>query len=443
MCMNMIQWKKCHYDNSKGAHDNFMASELILLMCSMFALAITWMMSEYILFEKKLNIWAGIMALAGIVLAFAAAYVLKWDTYLLGLAGGSIGLLIYYFFDRNRREALILMLSLSAMVSANIPVMIGIKEAYHMYLLWFLMIIFGIAMAPYTKKDKKTETVWVKRDEFTPFYLLFLIFPILAIAVAVSTDLKERSSWFAICWTAGLILIYLACIWLIQQLVIMQNMAQLLQEAEQRQKESGAYMNVIRSQRHDFNIHLYTISGLIRSGEYEKCDRYVSDLVSEANAINDIMPVRDAVIGSMLYNMREEARRKGSDIEYHITYDMYNIAMSGFECNKVIGNLLQNAIDALKTKEDKAARIRMKILKRRGNTVIIVENRFVGDYSEIAEAFMPGYSTKKHHDGIGLYMVKKAVERQGGRIYTELEGETLRFTVNIPNLFQPEDKEID
>lgn len=420
-----------------------MISELILLMCSVLAVAIAWLISEYILFEKKLNILAGIASIFGLTILFIAAYLLKLDTYLLGMVGGAIGLVSYYFISRDRREAFIMLLSLMAMISTNIPVIIGVNKEHQRYLLWLLMIIFALAIAPYTRADENKKEIWGKRDELTPFYLLFLIVPILAIAVAVSVDLKERSVWYAIGWMAGLMLLYIGSIWLIEQLRIMQNMAQLLYEAERRQKESGAYMNVIRSQRHDFNIHLHTINGLVHSGEYDKCEKYVSDLVSEANAINDIMPVSDAVIGSMLFNMREEARRRGSDIEYHITYDMHNIAMSGFECNKVIGNLLQNAIDALRTKEDKEARIKMKILKRRGNTVIIVENRFVGDYSEIAEAFMPGYSTKKDHDGIGLYMVKKTVERQGGRIYTELEGETLRFTVNIPNLFQPEDKEID
>lgn len=109
-------------------------------------------------------------------------------------------------------------------------------------------------------------------------------------------------------------------------------------------------MNTIRSQRHDFNLHLHAISGLVNSGEYEKCNEYVQKLVADANAVNDIMPVNDAVVGSMLYNMREEARRCGSDIIYHITYDMENILCNGFECNKIIGNLLP-AVQTRKTKK--------------------------------------------------------------------------------------------
>lgn len=199
------------------------------------------------------------------------------------------------------------------------------------------------------------------------------------------------------------------------------------------QRESRDYMNTIRSQRHDFNLHMHAISGLISSGEYDECRNYVQKLVADAAAINDIMPVADAVVGSMLYNMREQARRKGSDITYHITYDMEDVVCNGFECNKIIGNLLQNAIDALQTPEDLAFGIHASIFKRRGYTVITVENRFTGDKDAIARAFEPGYSTKQKHDGIGLPMVLRTVAQYAGRIYPEFEDERIRFVVNIPN----------
>ncbi len=135
----------------------------------------------------------------------------------------------------------------------------------------------------------------------------------------------------------------------------------------------------------------------------------------------------------MLYNMREKARKQGTDILYNITYDMEDVLCNGFECNKIIGNLLQNAIDALQTDEDKKYGIRLNILKRRGNTVIISENRFTGDPDCIARVFEPGYSTKKGHDGIGLSMILRTVHHYGGRVYPEFEDDMIRFVVNIPN----------
>ncbi len=231
---------------------------------------------------------------------------------------------------------------------------------------------------------------------------------------------------------AFLLLLGLA-LWLQRELAGRLLAEELGRTMDRWQRESRDYMNTIRSQRHDLNLHLHAISGLVGSGEYEACRAYVSRLVAEAGEVNDIMPVSDAVVGSMLYNMREEARKKGSDIVYNITYDMRDVICNGFECNKIIGNLLQNALDALKTPEDQAAGIRLSIFKRRGNTVIVSENRFTGDQERIARMFEPGYSTKRGHEGIGLSMVLRTARLYGGRVYPEFTEDRIRFVVNIPN----------
>ncbi|MCM1307289.1 MAG: GHKL domain-containing protein [Butyrivibrio sp.] len=199
------------------------------------------------------------------------------------------------------------------------------------------------------------------------------------------------------------------------------------------QKESRDYMNTIRSQRHDFNIHLHTIVGMLENEDYESCKSYVKDMVQEASAVNDIMPVYDAVIGSMLYNMRRAARLKGTDIEYDIKYDMKNIICNAFECNKIIGNLIQNAIDAVNTEEELEYGIRVAVFKRHGSTVIKVSNLYDGDSDRIARAFDMNYTTKKNHDGIGLSMIKRTLKKYYGRIYAEMDERTVTFTVNIPN----------
>lgn len=199
------------------------------------------------------------------------------------------------------------------------------------------------------------------------------------------------------------------------------------------QQESRDYMSVIRAQRHDYNFHLHAVVGLIGNGEYEECRRYLEKMAGEAADVNDIMPVSDAVVGSMLHNMRQEARKRGSDITYDITYDMADVLCNGFECNKIIGNLLQNALDALTTREALERGIHMAIFKRRGNTVITVENYFDGDKDQIARVFEAGYSTKHRHEGIGLSMVLRTVRQYGGRVYPEFEEGLIRFVVNIPN----------
>lgn len=302
------------------------------------------------------------------------------------------------------------------------------------YAIYGAVLLFCVAIAPVREKFRLFSPT-----EFLPerkkLYFMMSIFPCIVLIPEVILLIAFRIDNIVslILISAVFIVLFVMVLWLQREMTGRLAAEELNAAMSRWQHDARDYMNTIRSQRHDFNLHLHAISGLISGGEYEKCSEYVKKLVSEANAVNDIMPVNDAVVGSMLYNMREEARRRGSDINYCITYDMEDIFCNGFECNKIIGNLLQNAIDALQTPEDKAYGIKLSIFKRRGNTVIISENRFTGDPDRIARVFEPGYSTKKGHDGIGLSMILRTAERYGGRVYPEFDKDIIRFVVNIPN----------
>ena len=266
-------------------------------------------------------------------------------------------------------------------------------------------------------------------------YVLLSLIPCAAAVpeVFILSAVGKPDDYVGLLLCAAFLIIYCVFLWLQRELAFRLEAEHICDAQSRWQQESRDYMNTIRSQRHDFNLHLHAISGLLSGGDYDGCRKYVQKLVSDAADVNDIMPVSDAVVGSMLYNMREEARRRGTDIVYNITYDMEDIACNGFECNKIIGNLLANAIDALEDPQDKEYGIRLDIFKRRGNTVIRAENRYTGDRDRIARVFEAGYSTKKDHEGIGLPMVMRTVSGYGGRVYPEFEGDMIRFIVNIPN----------
>ena len=305
------------------------------------------------------------------------------------------------------------------------------------YAVYLAALVLCAALAPFNKKNEKSAAMKAGElpDETQKRYRLISCLPCAGVAldVTIIVCLKTVTTVSAISLCVAFLAVYALLLWLQMEIIRRANAEYLNGVMNEWQQESRDYMNTIRSQRHDFNLHLHAVSGLLRSGEYEECGQYVQRLVSEANDVNDIMPVSDAVVGSMLYNMREEARRRGSDILYHITYDMEDVLCNGFECNKIIGNLIQNAIDALQSDADRAYGIHVSIFKRGGNTVIISENRFSGDPNRIARVFESGYSTKKGHEGIGLSMVLRTVERYGGRIYPEFEEDRIRFVVNIPN----------
>jgi sensor histidine kinase regulating citrate/malate metabolism len=191
---------------------------------------------------------------------------------------------------------------------------------------------------------------------------------------------------------------------------------------------------VIRSQRHDYNFHVQTIAGLIKQGKIDDCLKYVNALEEDSTIMNAILPVKDPAIAALIHNFQVMAVREGIRLNIDIRYDLSQIATNVYETNKIISNLLQNAIDETVTHEDKSYGIQLTIIKRGEFCVIRVSNAVlqVPDKETLGALYQQGYTTKKGHDGVGLSSIKSLVSKYHGVIYTEVENDVISFVARVP-----------
>lgn len=198
------------------------------------------------------------------------------------------------------------------------------------------------------------------------------------------------------------------------------------------QNEILSYYNVIRSQRHDFNFHLNAIYSLINNENYSDCKEYIEEVVKDAGYINELLPLYHPIIGAMLNTFKEIATQKGIQINYFIYDNLRSMPCSVYEMNKILGNLIQNSIDEVESKEINNSEIKVDISKERGSIVVKVTNYTNLEKDEIEKIFNSGYSTKRLHDGLGLPIVQKILLKYNGIIYSEILDEEISFIVRIP-----------
>ena len=212
-----------------------------------------------------------------------------------------------------------------------------------------------------------------------------------------------------------------------------ETMAALLEQ--QYRSEMQSFMNVIRSQRHDYNFHVQTLARLFHTGNSAACEKYVNELVRDSVAMNTLLPIKDPAISALINNFRILAAREGIELHIDVQNDLSHVVTNVYETNKIISNLLQNAIDETKNHTDKSFGIHLMILKRGEYCVIHVTNAFhtqVGAGQYISDIYRHGYTTKPGHDGVGLSSVRSLLERYKGVIYTQIQDNKIRFTVKIP-----------
>ena len=203
-----------------------------------------------------------------------------------------------------------------------------------------------------------------------------------------------------------------------------------LNTEKQYRDDMQTYMSVVRSQRHDYNFHVQTLHGLLLRKDYGACEKYLEELLQDSVAMNRLLPLKDAAVSALILSFQSRAAQEGISLEITVENDLSQIATNVYETNKIIGNLLQNALDETQRLQDRSFGIRLTILKRGEFCIINVANETLQDNP--MASYRAGASSKSGHEGIGIASIQALAARYGGVVYSRMEGRVIHFVAKIP-----------
>lgn len=202
--------------------------------------------------------------------------------------------------------------------------------------------------------------------------------------------------------------------------------------------EVKKYSEELRAQTHEFTNKLYVISGMLELGKFNEALDWIQKEYKINQERNDILfdRIKDERLQAILLGKLAVASEKkvllqldeGSSVNMIPT----NIEFSSLVA--IIGNLLENALEAVEQKEGGVVSF---FAVDYGNDLILEVSDngpgFQGE--EIDRIFMKGYSTKQvdQQRGYGLSIVKKEVNQLGGTVEVQRTSDnTTVFTVYLP-----------
>ncbi len=196
----------------------------------------------------------------------------------------------------------------------------------------------------------------------------------------------------------------------------------------------------MRANNHDFTNKLHVILGLIQMEMYDDATKYIENItLMQRESISKIMSaVDEPAIAALLIG--KNARASELNIRFvfkeESRYSKADIALSSEMLVTVIGNLIDNAFDAMNMSDstyDVQKELRFGIYSKPGELLITVSDTGIGIPSgNLNRIFENGFSTKGDGRGTGLYQVKKMVEENRGQITVESqEGVGTTFSVNF------------
>jgi two-component system, CitB family, sensor histidine kinase MalK len=179
------------------------------------------------------------------------------------------------------------------------------------------------------------------------------------------------------------------------------------------------YAEALRAQSHEFMNRLHVILGMVQMKYYDELSDYIRTLVGHQDQElgNIAQHIKDPVLAGFLMGKLSYAREENVEltIEAHTVIPEPANTMITHELLTILGNLIENAIEAMADSTDKT----LDVTLHYSNKFLTVEvlDSGPGIPDEIQRKILEkGYSTKGENRGYGLYLVTKAIKNLGGEM---------------------------
>lgn len=188
--------------------------------------------------------------------------------------------------------------------------------------------------------------------------------------------------------------------------------------------------NKIRFLQHDFKNHLIAIENYAKKAEYTAIISYIKQSFNFLSLEQQLVDSGNTEIDSILNYKLQEMKRKKISLKYSVVIPQ-ELNISGFDINIILGNLLNNALEAMEKTETKEFSLHIYFDK---NILFLhMKNTYNGQIIETSEGLQTTKNNKQSH-GIGLKSVSKILEKYNGDIMYTHDHNTFITDVMICNI---------
>lgn len=184
----------------------------------------------------------------------------------------------------------------------------------------------------------------------------------------------------------------------------------------------------VRTLKHDYGNIIQALNGYVVTKKYDRLHEYVDSLLKEFGSVNNISaidpkifnePAIYGVVGAKYFYATEH----DITFEIEVTSNIKNISFSKPELSRILGILLDNAIEATQKAEKKYIKLEISFNDKKYADVVRIINTYDTSIEiDLDEIYEKGISSKEVKSGIGLWEVKKLVNKnKHSQIYATIE----------------------
>ena len=176
----------------------------------------------------------------------------------------------------------------------------------------------------------------------------------------------------------------------------------------------------IRGFKHDFNNIVQAIGGYISTNNLDGLKDYYSDLLNDCQKVNSLAILNPELINnpaiySLLTSKYHKAEELGFKMNFEIFLDLNLLNIKTYDLSRILGILLDNAIEASSKCDEKEIYITIRKDNKANRQLFIIENTYSNKDVDTNRIFEKGYTSKTNEDnknhGLGLWEVRKILKK--------------------------------
>ncbi len=247
---------------------------------------------------------------------------------------------------------------------------------------------------------------------------------------ALEVALNIRNTIFLLFIDLGSILIYHTVLHMLLAQDANLKLQQYNSQLEMQNLQYGNLQNKIneaRQAKHDIRHHITIMNSYLQNGEYDKLAKYLNSYKKSLPDDSKIVFCKHYAINTLLLYFAQQAKNHDIDFDVVIADISEDINIPDNILSVVLGNLLENAIEACQHVSNKPRKITIRSKEADGNLFFKIENTYNGNIKRDQNGLY--MSTKHEGRGLGLKSVRSIIKQYDGIV--EIEHTDDIFSVSV------------
>ena len=158
------------------------------------------------------------------------------------------------------------------------------------------------------------------------------------------------------------------------------------------------------------------LAGYVNTNDLEGLKGYYSQLAEDCQRVNNLTALSPNIVNNpAIYGLLVSKYHKSDElsitIQLEVFLDLNTIHMKIYEFTRILGILLDNAIEACTECEEKKINVTIRKDFNVDRQLLIIENTYAQKDIDLDRIFEKAYTTKKNNTGIGLWEVRQILRK--------------------------------